>query len=340
MLTLMAQGGWPRVSGDVGEGFVDRGVEVVAVEGLEEPVVVDEVTEAGAQLDEGEVDALGVELVVEALEHPGRGDVDVGDGLALQHHPRRPALPHQLAHLVGEHARVGEEQRRLPAEHHARRGAPTRPSPPWSLCQPSRPGTRPSTSPCGHQFRWKKSRIDSTTATTMPSRTPRKMTPALATSESTTAERRNLHTRVSSAKSASDSAAAMTTAASAEFGRSARSPLKNTSSSTTTPAPTMPASWLLAPDCSATAVRELLAETANPWKKPAAMLAEPMPIISWFGFTCSPRRALNEVDRAIVSVSDTSVMPTAATSSGTTSPMSVHGTSGVGQPLGKGADGG
>ena len=130
----------------------------------------------------------------------------------------------------------------------------------------------------------------------------------------------------------------MTTAASAEFGRSARSPLKNTSSSTTTPAPTTPASWLLAPDCSATAVRELLAEMANPRKKPAAMLAEPMPIISWFGFTCSPRRALNEVDRAMVSVSDTSVMPTAATSSGTTSPMSVHGTSGVGQPLGKGAD--
>jgi hypothetical protein len=29
---------------DVGEGFLDRGVEVVAVEGLEQPVVVDEVT--------------------------------------------------------------------------------------------------------------------------------------------------------------------------------------------------------------------------------------------------------------------------------------------------------
>ena len=126
----------------------------------------------------------------------------------------------------------------------------------------------------------------------------------------------------------------MTTAASAEFGRSARSPLKNTSSSTTTPAPTTPASWLLAPDCSATAVRELLAEMANPRKKPAAMLAEPMPIISLFGFTRSPRRALNEVDRAMVSVSDTSVIPTAATSSGTTSSKLVHGTSGVGSPSG------
>ena len=72
----------------------------------------------------------------------------------------------------------------------------------------------------------------------------------------------------------------MTTAASAEFGRSASSPLNHTSSSTTIPAPKMPVSWLLAPDCSATAVRELLAEMANPRKKPAAMLAEPMPIIS------------------------------------------------------------
>ena len=164
------------------------------------------------------------------------------------------------------------------------------------------------------------------------------MTPALATSESTTAERRILHTRASREKSARESAAAMTTAASAEFGKSARSPLKNTSNSTTTPAPMMPVSWLLAPDCSATAVRELLAEMANPRKKPAAMLAEPIPIISLFGLTRSPRRALNDVDRAMVSVSDTSVIPTAATSSDATSPMSVQGTVGRGQPLGKGAN--
>ena len=97
----------------------------------------------------------------------------------------------------------------------------------------------------------------------------------------------------------------------------------------------MPASWLLAPDCSATAVRELLAEMANPRKKPAAMLAEPMPIISLFGFTRSPRRALNDVDRAMVSVRETSVIPTAAMSSGTTSSMSVQGTSGVGRPSGR-----
>ena len=127
----------------------------------------------------------------------------------------------------------------------------------------------------------------------------------------------------------------MTTAARAEFGRSARSPLKNTSSSTTMPAPTMPASWLLAPDCSATAVRELLAEMAKPRKRPAAMLAEPTPIISRFGFTCSPRRALNDVESVMVSVRDTRVIPTAATRSGRTSSMSVHGTVGVGRPSGR-----
>ena len=75
-------------------------------------------------------------------------------------------------------------------------------------------------------------------------------------------------------------------------------------------------SWLLAPDCSATAVREPLVDTAKPWRNPAAMLAAPRPIISWSGRTSSPRRAAKLDAVAIVSVSDTSVMPTAATSSG------------------------
>jgi hypothetical protein len=78
---------------------------------------VDEVMEAGAELDERQVDALGVELVVEAVERVGRGDVDVGDGLALQHHPRRLAFLDELAQLGDEEAGVGEEQRGLPAEH-------------------------------------------------------------------------------------------------------------------------------------------------------------------------------------------------------------------------------
>ena len=95
--------------------------------------------------------------------------------------------------------------------------------------------------------------------------------------------------------------------------------LKNSSSNATTSAPTRPVSWLLAPVDSATAVRDPLVETAKPWKTPAAMFAVPMPIISWLGSTSSPRRAAKAVAVAMVSVSETSVMPAAATSIGATS---------------------
>ena len=111
----------------------------------------------------------------------------------------------------------------------------------------------------------------------------------------------------------------MTTAARAVWGRSCSSELKTSSSSTTTPAPTRPVTWLFAPACSATAVREPLVEMAKPWKNPAAMFDAPMPTISWLGSISSPRRAAKAVAVAIVSVSDTSVMPSAATKSGTRS---------------------
>ena len=100
------------------------------------------------------------------------------------------------------------------------------------------------------------------------------------------------------------------------------------------PAPTTPASWLFAPDCSATAVRDPLVEMAKPWKKPAATLAAPMPIISWLGSTSSPRRAAKLDAVAMVSVRETSVIPAAASSSGPTSLKSVQGSSGRGRPLG------
>ena len=138
----------------------------------------------------------------------------------------------------------------------------------------------------------------------------------------------------------SDSAAVITTAASAVCGRSASSELRNSSSTTTRPAPTTPVSWLFAPDCSATAVREPLVETANPWNSPAARLAAPSPIISWFGSTSSPRRAAKLVAVAIVSVSETSVMPTAAmTGAADVARCSSTGTLGVGTPWGSEPDG-
>jgi hypothetical protein len=86
-------------------------------------------------------------------------------------------------------------------------------------------------------------------------------------------------------------------------------------------------------------VRDPLVETAKPWKNPAATFAAPMPIISWFGSNSSPRRAAKLDAVAIVSVGETSTMPMAASSNGTTSLSEVHGRLGVGRPLG-GPDGG
>ena len=60
-----------------------------------------------------------------------------------------------------------------------------------------------------------------------------------------------------------------------------------------------------------------------------------MPIISWFGSTSSPRRAPKLEDVAIVSASETSVIPTAATISGPTSAHLVQGTEGLGTPRGR-----
>ena len=90
----------------------------------------------------------------------------------------------------------------------------------------------------------------------------------------------------------------------------------------------------MAPDCSATAVRDPLVEIANPWKKPAATFAAPMPIISWLGSSSSPRRAAKADAVAMVSVSETRTMPTAARNNGPTSSTDVKGNDGLGQPLG------
>ncbi len=75
-------------------------------------------------------------------------------------------------------------------------------------------------------------------------------------------------------------------------------------------------------------------DTAKPWKNPAAMFDAPMPIISWFGSSSSPRRAANADAVAMVSVSDTSTIPIAASSNGPTSDSCVHGNDGVGTPCG------
>ena len=229
--------------------------------------------EPAPQLDEGQVDPDLVQFEVEPFEHVGGGDVDVGHRLALEHDPAGLVLADEVAELLAEHAGVGEEQRRLPPEDDdVRRLLGVRC--PVAHAVPARPletaeqlAVRPPAA-LEEQHDREHDRGDD----------------ALEHAEEDDAaggdqrehERRSCG-RASSdgalSRSASESAAAMTTAASVVCGRSASSDGKASSSSATSPAPTRPVSWLLAPDCSATAVREPLVETAKPWKKPAAMFA-------------------------------------------------------------------
>src|SRR5215203_5510338 len=97
--------------------LIDRVVEVVTVERGEQAVPEDEVLQPVAQLDEGQVHSLCVQFAVELLQHVGGADVDVGDRLALQHHPLRTAFEDEVANLLAEHAGIGEEQRCLPPVH-------------------------------------------------------------------------------------------------------------------------------------------------------------------------------------------------------------------------------
>ncbi len=76
-------------------------------------------------------------------------------------------------------------------------------------------------------------------------------------------------------------------------------------------APTRPATWVFAPACSATAVRDPLVLTANPWNRPADTFAAPIPIISWFPSTRLPDRPAKTDAVEIVSTSATSAMPNA-----------------------------
>ncbi len=126
----------------------------------------------------------------------------------------------------------------------------------------------------------------------------------------------------------------ITTAASAESGRSRTSPGTATSMTAMAPAPTSPVSCDRDPACSATGVRDELLLTGKPWNTPAATLAAPSAIISWFGSTSSPWRRANVRDSTLVSANETSAMPTAPTASFPRSPASTDGNENDGKPRG------
>ena len=146
---------------------------------------------------------------------------------------------------------------------------------------PVMPSGRPSTVWYGHHARRNTLSTDSATAIAIPGSTPSRATPRNAAIDRLNSVRRWCHSRVVPARSASDRDAAMTTAPRVGCGRSLSSPGTSTSISVMVTAPTTPVSCDLAPACSATAVRDPLVLTGNPWKNEAATLAAPMPTISW-----------------------------------------------------------
>ena len=146
--------------------------------------------------------------------------------------------------------------------------------------------------------------------------------------------RRWFHSRRVAGMSASDSAAAMTMAPRVGCGTYCMIPVANTRTTVMTAAPTIPVTCERDPACSDTAVREPLVLTGKPWKKPAKMLAAPMPIISWSPRTRSPRRAANDDAVDIVSARATTAMATAPRNSSGTSAQGTVGTVSGGKPWG------
>ena len=134
--------------------------------------------------------------------------------------------------------------------------------------------------------------------------------------------------------SARDSDAVMTTAARAGWGRFLNRPGTSTIITMIRAAPVTPVSWVFAPDRSATAVRDPLVLTGNPWNSPAARFAAPIPIISPLPRTSCPVRAANADAVEIVSASDTSAMPAAPAASGPRSASRTCGMVSGGNPFG------
>ena len=125
-------------------------------------------------------------------------------------------------------------------------------------------------------------------AMTIPCSTPTKATPRKAASDSSPSTRSIRSSRRTAARSSSDDAATITTAASVDDGRYWVTPGASRMNATISRAPTTPTSWLLAPACSATGVRDELADTGNPPSRPPARLATPTAPISWLPSTFSP----------------------------------------------------
>ena len=114
----------PVIPGDAGlpDIGVDRGAdrreEGLGPERIDQAVPPQAVLDRILELGEAQADATGLEGGDEFGQRVGGGHVDVGDGFGGDHHAagRRRCLGHGGLDLVAEHARVREEERRVPAE--------------------------------------------------------------------------------------------------------------------------------------------------------------------------------------------------------------------------------
>ena len=100
-----------------GDGYADGGEEAVAADRVVDAVLVQPVAHRVLELGERQLDAGGLELVVEVAERLAGGRVDVGDrfpATTIQFTSPERERAHALAEVVG----VGEEERRVePVEH-------------------------------------------------------------------------------------------------------------------------------------------------------------------------------------------------------------------------------
>ena len=177
--------------------------------------------------------------------------------------------------------------------------------------------------------------MDSATAIAIPGSTPRRATPRKAAIDSRNSAFRCRHSRTVAGMSARDSDAVITTAARAGWGRFRNKPGTSTIMRMIRTAPVTPVSCVFAPDRSATAVLDPLVLTGNPWNKPAARFAAPMPIISPLPWTSCPVRAANAEAVEIVSASETRAIPSAPANRGPRSDSRTDGIVSGGKPLGR-----
>ena len=180
------------------------------------------------------------------------------------------------ANLLAEHAGVREEQRRLPPEDDDAGQPLPHPGSRPVLCQPSAAGTsRPRTSPWGHQLRRKNSKIERATAITIPCNTPSRTTP----------RSRRPTARTPTAAPSPNTCAGSSGRCRRAPRRSRRPPARSAGGPQQRRQeqqqdrhdcrPDEPGHLRLGPACSATAVRDPLAEIANPWNRPARRWPRP-----------------------------------------------------------------